>query len=162
MRGEATGNEGHPVFALFNFYVVTNIKAAHGNDTYHDINIAVNDFSWRKTMIQNFLRKLESQGWKQREIASKTGLSQNFISELSHGKKCSVDALLKFADAFGVSTDTVLGRKVEKTISPVEELLLKTTDGNEQIARAALRSAQGEKSLLNAEGEGEGIRRKTA
>jgi transcriptional regulator with XRE-family HTH domain len=104
-------------------------------------------------MIHQFIKNLESQGWKQREIASKTGVSQNFISELSHGKKCSIETLLKFADAFGVSTDAVLGRTQEKTLSPVEELLIQTTEGNEQIARAALRSAQGEKSLLKSEGE---------
>jgi len=106
-------------------------------------------------MIEIFLRKLELNGWKQKEIADKTGLSKSHICGLVKGLSCSAETLIKIADAFGVSTDTVLGRSAEKTISPVEELLLQTTDGNDQIARAALRSAQGEKSLLNLEGEGE-------
>ena len=103
-------------------------------------------------MIENFLKGLELKGWKQREISAKTGLSQNYISRLSYGKNCSLETLIKIADAFGVSTDTVLGRSPGRTVSPVEELLLKITEGSDQIARAALRSAQGEKSLLSMEG----------
>lgn len=113
-------------------------------------------------MIQDFLRSLEEKGWKQREISEKTGLSRCYISELSNGKKCSVETVLKFADAFGVSTDAVLGRTVEKTMTPVEALLFETTDGNNTIARAALRCAQGEKSLINSEEDGAGKRRKSA
>lgn len=106
-------------------------------------------------MIDNFLRDLELKGWKQREIAEKTGLSRNFISHLLHGKNCSLETVIKFADAFGVSTDAVLGRSTERSLTPAEEMLLQTTGGNDQVTRAALRSAQGEKSLLSLEGEGE-------
>lgn len=106
-------------------------------------------------MIENFLKELEFKGWKQREISEKTGLLQNYISKLLHGGNCSLETVIKIADAFGVSTDTVLGRSTEKTLTPAEELLLKTTNGNDQVTRAALRSAQGEKSLLSLEGEGE-------
>ncbi|MRR55324.1 MAG: XRE family transcriptional regulator [Deltaproteobacteria bacterium] len=106
-------------------------------------------------MINNFLKELELKGWKQREIAEKTGISRCYISELLHGKNCSLETVIRFADAFGVSTDTVLGRSAERSLTPAEELLLQTTDGNDQVTRAALRSAQGEKSLLNLEGEGE-------
>lgn len=104
-------------------------------------------------MIENFLKELEQLGYKQREISEKTGLSQCFISELRHGKKCSVDALIRFSNAFGVSCDFILGRKQEKALSPAEVLLLKTTNGDDRIARAALRSAQGEKTLIEMEGE---------
>lgn len=104
-------------------------------------------------MIENFIKKLQSLGWKQKDIAGRVGLEQTFISRLSHGAKCSIETLISFSEAFNVSTDTVLGRTNERPLSPVEELLLKTTGGNEQIARAALRSAQGEKSLIDMEGE---------
>lgn len=114
-------------------------------------------------MIENFLKELESKGWKQREIAEKTGLLQNYISKLLHGGNCSLETVIRFADAFNVSTDYVLGRSAERSLTPAEELLLKTTDGNDQVTRAALRSAQGEKSLLSMEGEGEkGNVKKTA
>jgi transcriptional regulator with XRE-family HTH domain len=104
-------------------------------------------------MIEKFIEQLESKGWKQKDIAAKVGLAKNYISTLSHGANCSVETLLKFANAFKVTTDAVLGRTQEKTLSPVEELLFQTTEGNERIARVALRSAQGEKSLLKSEGE---------
>ena len=107
-------------------------------------------------MISKFLNELKMKGWKQAVIADKIGVSKSFLCELANGKKCSVDIVLKLADAFEVTTDTVLGRSAEKTISPTEELLLKLTDGNEEIARRALRCAQGEKSLLDQEGKGEG------
>jgi transcriptional regulator with XRE-family HTH domain len=106
-------------------------------------------------MIENFLKSLELKGWKQKEIADKTGLSKSHICGLSKGLSCSAESLIKIADAFGVSTDTVLGRSAGKALTPAEELLLQTTDGNDKVTRAALRSAQGEKSLLNLEGEGE-------
>ena len=105
-------------------------------------------------MIDNFIKDLEKKGWKKIRIAEKTGLTQQYVCNLAKGSNCSLETLVKIANAFGVSTDTVLGRSVERTITPVEELLLQTTEGNDQIARAALRSAQGEKSLLSIGGEG--------
>jgi transcriptional regulator with XRE-family HTH domain len=104
-------------------------------------------------MISSFIKRLEAQGWKQREIEDKTGITRAYISRLSNGANCSLETLLKFAEAFNVSTDTVLGRANDKVLSPVEEKLLQVTDGNEQIARAALRSAEGEKSLITMERE---------
>lgn len=107
-------------------------------------------------MVRDFLKSLEAKGWKQKEIAEKTGLCRPYITLLFQGKNCSLETVIKFADAFGVSTDTVLGREVKSPLSKTEELLLSTTNGNDQIARAALRCAQGEKSLIDQEGKGEG------
>lgn len=99
-------------------------------------------------MIENFLKILEAQGWKQREIASKSGLSRNYISGLAHGANCSVDTLLKLSSAFCVSTDFILGIHTGRTTTPLEEELLTITNGNDQITIAALRAAQGERALL--------------
>ncbi len=114
-------------------------------------------------MISKFLEKLAFQGWKQKQISEKTGIPQAFISKLQNGANCSLDTLIKIADAFGVTTDEVLNRSPAKTITPAEELLLQTTDGNDEITRAALRSAHGEKLILSQQGErGRGQREKAA
>lgn len=47
-----------------------------------------------------------------RTLAELCGLSKNMISLYERGEKApSVDALIKLADYFGVSTDYLLGRK---------------------------------------------------
>lgn len=105
-------------------------------------------------MIDKFLKELLNNGWKQREIAEKTDIQRVFITKLCAGANCSLETVIKIADAFEVSTDEVLGRSPSKPITPTEEKLLQTTDGDDDIARAALRSAQGEKLLKNIGGEG--------
>jgi len=96
-------------------------------------------------MLKDFLLGLKAKGWKQTEISKKTGISQGFISEMQKGKECKIDIIIKIADAFNVTTDEVLGRTPSRTITPEEDMILKVTDGDKDIARAALRSAQGEK-----------------
>jgi len=75
-------------------------------------------------MIKTFIEKLKARGLTQNEIAEKTGLKQSFISQLYNGKKPSLDTVLKFAEAFNVTTDEVLGRKdpqnLEQTSKPTK------------------------------------------
>jgi transcriptional regulator with XRE-family HTH domain len=61
-------------------------------------------------MIKNFLADLKTKGWTQEGIAEKTGIPQTMISRYVRGKTCTLETLCKFADAFQVTTDTVLGR----------------------------------------------------
>lgn len=104
-------------------------------------------------MIKNFLKGLKEKGWKQKEIAEKIGIAPNFISVLSRGGNCSIETVIKIANAFKVTTDEVLGRTQVKTLTPEEEMLLQVTEGNREIARAALRCAQGEKLIKEVRGE---------
>lgn len=62
-------------------------------------------------MINLFLEKLQAEGLTQTQIAAKTGLSQSVISKLLKGGNCNLETAIKFADAFGVSIDEVIGRK---------------------------------------------------
>jgi transcriptional regulator with XRE-family HTH domain len=61
-------------------------------------------------MIKVFLLKLRAEGWTQEAIAEKTGIRQGLISTLMKGGDCKASTLMKIADAYNVSTDTVLGR----------------------------------------------------
>ena len=99
-------------------------------------------------MVSHFVKELKAKGWKQREIAEKIGVTQEFISRLSGGANCSLETAIKLADAFETTLDTVIGRRApEKELTRVEELLLEVTNGDDEIARAALRCAEGEKLI---------------
>ncbi len=104
-------------------------------------------------MIATFIKKLIANGWKQKDIAVICGITATYVSELKKGATCSAEVLLKIADAFNVTVDEVLGRKQTREITPEEELILKTIDGDRELARAVLRSAQGEKLVKKMEGE---------
>jgi len=65
-------------------------------------------------MIKNFLLGLKGEGWTQKAIAEKVGVQPNMISKFINGKTCTLETLIKFADAFNVSTDAVLGREDPK------------------------------------------------
>lgn len=50
-------------------------------------------------------------GLTQTEAASRVGVCQNFIAKIEFGsKKPSVETLRRLADAYGVTTDALLGR----------------------------------------------------
>ena len=54
----------------------------------------------------------EKRNLSQRTLAELCGLSKNMISLYERGEKApSIDALIKLADYFGISTDYLLGRK---------------------------------------------------
>ena len=104
-------------------------------------------------MIKIFIDSLKKKGWKQAEISRHTGLKTEFIYKLAHGATCSIETVLKIANAFKVTTDEVLGRTPAKTLTPEEEMLLQVTEGDKEITRAALRCAQGEKLIREVRGE---------
>jgi transcriptional regulator with XRE-family HTH domain len=60
------------------------------------------------SMVKLFLLRLKAEGWTQEAIAAKIGARQNVISKLMKGGDCKGSTIKKLADAFGVSTDTVL------------------------------------------------------
>lgn len=62
-------------------------------------------------MIKDFLMRLKGEGWTQEQIAEKVGVRQNQISTLLKGGDIKLSTLLKFADAFGISLDEIVGRK---------------------------------------------------
>jgi transcriptional regulator with XRE-family HTH domain len=61
-------------------------------------------------MIKNFLLELKTKGMTQEAIADKVGVRQSLVSKLARGGECNVSTLIKFADAFHVPTDYILGR----------------------------------------------------
>jgi transcriptional regulator with XRE-family HTH domain len=114
-------------------------------------------------MLGNFLKQLVDSGYKQIDIARRTNIKPSHINKLLKGEAWSLETAIKIADTFEVSIDEVIGRKPARTITLEEELLLQTTAGDKEIARAALRSAQGEKLIKEQIGEkGRGERTKAA
>jgi transcriptional regulator with XRE-family HTH domain len=113
-------------------------------------------------MIKDFLKKHQLKGWKQKDLANKIGIPQQAISKLMNGSSCSIETVIKIADAFEVTTDEVLGRIPVRTITPEEDMLLQVTQGNKEIARAALRVAQGEKLIKEMKGQGNQVKDKAA
>lgn len=103
-------------------------------------------------MISNFLQQLKRKGWKQKDVAAKTGIRTSHISELFNGGKCSIDTVIKFAEAFQVSTDEVLGREPSKPRSVIIEKIEQLTEGDEELARAILRRAEDEKLIREVRG----------
>jgi transcriptional regulator with XRE-family HTH domain len=69
-------------------------------------------------MIRKFLLSLKEKGWTQEAIADKAGIRQSLVSRLFTGADCSGKTLIKIADAFGVTTDEVLGRTEKKPDPP--------------------------------------------
>ncbi len=56
--------------------------------------------------------------WNQSRLATKSGLSQSYISEIESGKaRITIDALVDLCQAFELSPNTLLG-KTEPYISP--------------------------------------------
>lgn len=61
-------------------------------------------------MIKSFLKSLKEQGFRQKDIAEKSGLAHISIRHLSAGRNLDLETVIKLADAFGVTIDEVLGR----------------------------------------------------
>jgi len=53
-------------------------------------------------------------GWSQQKLAEKSGLSYNAITKLEQGsvKQPTVQTIRKIADAFHISIDKLIGRKI--------------------------------------------------
>lgn len=104
-------------------------------------------------MIENFLESLKAKGWKQKAIAEKCKIAPSFISELAKGDTCGIETVIKIADAFGVSTDEVLGRAPSQPRSPIIDRIEQIAGDDEEIAREALRCAEDKKLIKEVRGE---------
>lgn len=81
-------------------------------------------------MIDKFLEKLKEAGYTQSDIAERCGVNRVTIADYHSGKcKPSIDVVIKLADAFGVSTDVVLGR-AEANISKNDKKRWERKKGN--------------------------------
>ena len=66
--------------------------------------------------IITFLRK--ERGLSQKQVAADMGISQALLSHYEKGiRECGLDFLVKTAEYYGVSTDYLLGRTVQRTFS---------------------------------------------
>lgn len=83
-------------------------------------------------MIKLFLSDLIKNGWTQEKIAEKAGIKQTQISRFLKGKSCTIETLVKIAEAFNVSTDTVLGRNKQKELNGT----IKRTTGKDKHHRS--------------------------
>jgi len=74
-----------------------------------------------KNNIATFMQLLRDAGYTQDEIASKIGVSNPTINKFMSGKIVpSIQTLIKIADAFGVTTDAVLGREPAKVAENIK------------------------------------------
>jgi len=65
-------------------------------------------------MIAHRLKELrKARNWTQQKLAEKAGLSFNAITKIEQGaaEHPTLKTLIKLADAFGISLDTLVGRK---------------------------------------------------
>lgn len=66
-------------------------------------------------MLKDNIKKLRTKhDWSQQDLAVKAGLSYNAITKLEQGAAIypRLDTLLKLADAFKISIDELIGRKI--------------------------------------------------
>ena len=104
-------------------------------------------------MIKLFLDMLLDARWTQTAISKKAEIPQSVISKVIHGGDCGLETVVKLADAFGVSTDEVLGRSPSKPRSPIIEKIEQIVGNDEEIAREALRCAEDKKLIKEVRGE---------
>ena len=85
--------------------------------------------------IITFLRK--ERGLSQKQVAGDMGISQALLSHYEKGiRECGLDFLVKTAEYYGVSTDYLLGRTVQRnfTADPFEaaekEVVINTEKGS--------------------------------
>ena len=66
--------------------------------------------------IITFLRK--ERGLSQKQVAGDMGISQALLSHYEKGiRECGLDFLVKTAEYYGVSTDYLLGRTVQRNFT---------------------------------------------
>ena len=66
-------------------------------------------------MLAKKLKELRKKaGWSQQKLAEKAGLSYNTITKIEQGAATmpTIQTVVKIADAFGISMDEVLERKI--------------------------------------------------
>ena len=66
-------------------------------------------------MLEQRLKQLRKKaGWSQQSLAEKAGLSYNVITKIEQGvaKKPTIQTMIKLADAFKISLDELVNRRV--------------------------------------------------
>jgi transcriptional regulator with XRE-family HTH domain len=66
-------------------------------------------------MLEQRLKQLRKKaGWSQQRLAEKAGLSYNVITKIEQGvaKKPTIQTMIKLADAFKISLDELVNRRV--------------------------------------------------
>lgn len=97
-------------------------------------------------MIKNFLLKLKAEGWTQEAIAATTGIRQGLISTYMKGGDVKASTLVKFAKAFHVSTDSILGIE-EDTPPPRNKGEIITMDQNGKSLKGRRREQHEQRNL---------------
>jgi transcriptional regulator with XRE-family HTH domain len=65
-------------------------------------------------MLSKKIKELRKKaGWSQQKLAEKTGLSYSVVTKIEQGtaKQPTIQTMIKFADAFGISLDELVGRE---------------------------------------------------
>lgn len=65
-------------------------------------------------MLSKKIKELRNKaGWSQQKLAEKAGVSYNTITKIEQGAATmpTIQTMIKIADAFGISLDTLVGRK---------------------------------------------------
>ena len=65
-------------------------------------------------MIARRIKELRKKsGWSQQKLADKAGVSYNTVTKIEQGAATmpTIQTMIKIADAFGISLDTLVGRK---------------------------------------------------
>lgn len=67
-------------------------------------------------MLAKRLKELRKKsGWSQQKLAEKSGLSYNTITKIEQGAATllTIQTIIKIADAFGISIDELIARKIK-------------------------------------------------
>jgi transcriptional regulator with XRE-family HTH domain len=71
----------------------------------------------QEKMIGKRIKELRKRfAWSQQKLAEKAGLSYNVITKIEQGvaKNPNIQTLVKLSDAFNISLDDLIGRKIKK------------------------------------------------
>ncbi|OVE75997.1 hypothetical protein BVX97_02650 [bacterium E08(2017)] len=98
-----------------------------------DINPYSSDFA-PQVIGKRMARLRKERGYTQAQIAEKTGLKQNLVSDYERSKlRLNADVIIRFCKALNISADELLGLKSPRNTSPIDPLLLKRLKRIEQL-----------------------------
>lgn len=104
--------------------------------------------------IKDYLKKLISEGWKQKDIAAKCGYKPAMINDLlKRIDKPNIQTIERIANAFNIPINFFLeegeGSK-QRILSIQEERLLQIIGGDRQLLEKIIECAEKEKMYLEA------------
>lgn len=108
--------------------------------------------------IKDYLKKLISEGWKQKDIAAKCGYKPAMINDLlKRIDKPNIQTIEKIAAAFNIRITFFLEEGEEskqRILSREEERLLQIIGADLQLLEETIKFAEKEKMYLEAKGKG--------